>query len=134
MNAVDTFMAQLAHPLKTEIEAVRSIILASDPRIRESVKWNAPSFLIEDHFATFKLRPAETIQVVFHTGAKKKAEPIRMAVDDPTGLLAWVAPDRCLATFHDMQDVRARGPALTRIVERWINQLGGSGIREQEEN
>jgi hypothetical protein len=123
MNAVDTFMAQLDHPLKPEIEALRAIILSADPRIRENIKWNAPSFLIEDHFATFKLRPAETIQVVFHTGAKKKADPIRMVIDDPTGLLAWVAPDRCLATFTGMPDVQERGPALKRIVEQWVGQI-----------
>ncbi len=125
MITVDELMAQLDHPLKAEIETVRAIILSADPRIRESVKWNAPSFLIADHFATFKLRPAETIQVVFHTGAKVKADPIRMVIDDPAGLLAWVAVDRCVATFRDMQDVRARGPAMKHIVEQWVGQLGG---------
>ncbi|MGB7815828.1 MAG: hypothetical protein WBL28_05710 [Methylotenera sp.] len=41
---VHDFMANLAHPLKAEIEAVRSIILAADANISECVKWNAPSF------------------------------------------------------------------------------------------
>ena len=125
MITVDEFMSQLEHPLKPEIEALRAVILGADPRIREEVKWNAPSFLIDDHFATLKLHPVDAVQVIFHTGAKKKARPLQMVVDDPAGLLKRLAPDRCLATFHDMQDVQARGSELARIVEQWIDQLGG---------
>ena len=125
MITVNELMAGLDHPLKPEIEVLRALILGADPRIREEVKWNAPSFLIDDHFATFKLHPVDTVQVIFHTGAKKKAKPLQMVVDDPGSLLKWVAPDRCLTAFHDMQDVRARGPELARIVEQWIDQLGG---------
>jgi hypothetical protein len=124
MDSVDELMAKLDHPLKPEIEALRALILAVDPRIRESVKWNAPSYSIDDHFATFRLHPADTVQVVFHTGAKKRAKPLRMSVDDPAGLLKWVAPDRCLAMFTGMADVQAKGPALKRIVRQWIDQLG----------
>ncbi len=122
-NEVDQFMAKLRHPLKPEIEAIRAIILASDKRINESVKWNAPSFDIRELFATFKLRPYETVQVVFHTGAKARPEVAQLNISDPSSLLKWVAKDRCLATFSDMQDIRSRGPALRRIVKQWIRQI-----------
>ena len=54
---VDALMAALDHPGKDGIELLRQAILGIDPRIREEVKWNAPSFRLEDHFATFKLHP-----------------------------------------------------------------------------
>jgi hypothetical protein len=75
---VTAFMARLDHPLKAEIEALRTLIRSVDPRIQERIKWNAPSFAIHEDFATFKLYPAATVQVVLHTGAKGKpttAEP-----------------------------------------------------------
>jgi hypothetical protein len=123
ITEVDEFMKHLEHPLKGEIEATRAIILSADARIRESVKWNAPSFYITDHFATFKLQPPKAIQIVFHTGAKVKPDAAPIKIDDPSGLLKWVTKDRCLATFNDMDDVRAKREALAAIVRQWTQAL-----------
>jgi len=122
-NEVDEFMASLRHPLKAEIEAVRAIVLGADKRIHEGVKWNAPSFFIEEHFATFKLHPPQAVQVVFHTGAKAKSDSKQMNINDPAGLLKWVAKDRCLATFADMPEIESKAPALKSIVKQWIGQI-----------
>lgn len=121
-NDVDAFLAKLEHPLKPEIEAVRALIRGADARVREGVKWNAPSFYITEHFATFKLRPMNTIQVVFHTGAKVKADAGPIEVDDPAGLLTWAAKDRCVATLTDMDEIKAKEAAFVRIVKQWIAQ------------
>jgi hypothetical protein len=123
IDDVDGFMTQLDHPRKAEIEAIRAIIRGADPRIHESIKWNAPSFSIAEHFATLKLRPSETVQIVFHTGAKVKPNATAIAVDDPSGLLKWAAQDRCVATFADMQDIEAKRSALVTIVQQWIAQM-----------
>ena len=120
---VDAYMAQLDHPRKAEIETLRSLIKAVDPRIRESVKWNAPSFALADHFATLKLRPFETVQVVLHTGAKLKPNAAPLTIADPAGLLQWAAPDRAVATFAGAEDLAARGEAFAAIVRAWIAQL-----------
>lgn len=120
---VDAFMALLEHPRKAEIEVVRGLILSADPRIKESVKWNAPSFAMADHFATFKLRPETTIQVVFHTGAKVKANPAPMLIADPAGLLAWAAADRGIVTFADMAAIQANQDAFVALVRQWIAGL-----------
>lgn len=120
---VDAFMERLEHPRKAEIALLRAIILGADPRIREGVKWNAPSFALDDHFATFKLRPPETVQLVLHTGAKARAAPAAMAIDGPLGLLTWAAPDRCLARFTGLDDVRAKREAFVAILRQWIAQL-----------
>jgi len=122
-NEVDAFMIALKHPLKAEIEALRVIILGADRRIAESVKWNAPSFYIEEHFATLKLHPTETLQVVLHTGAKARSRRSVMKIKDPTGLLKWAADDRCLVTFTSTEDIQAKQTALVTILRQWIKQL-----------
>ena len=66
---VEAFLERLEHPHLAAIRLLRAAILSADPRIQESVKWNAPSFALGEHFATFKLRPVETVQIVLHTGA-----------------------------------------------------------------
>jgi hypothetical protein len=120
---VAAFITRLEHPRKAEIEAVRALILSADPRIHECIKWNAPSFALADHFATFKLRPETTIQVVLHTGAKVKANPTAIKVDDPTGLLTWAAPDRARVTFVDLAAIQTNQDVLVALVRQWIAQL-----------
>jgi hypothetical protein len=120
-QAVDAFMAALDHPLKTEIEVIRGIIRGAGKGITEHIKWNAPSFVFKDDFATLKLRPQTAIQVVFHTGAKPKGKKID--TDDPDGLLKWVASDRAFATFANMTQITSKQAALAAIVQQWIEQM-----------
>jgi hypothetical protein len=120
-QTVETFLAHLDHPLAQEVRALRQIILAADPRVREEIKWNAPSFATTEHFATFNLRAKDAIQLVLHRGAKvREMTDQRLAIPDPLGLLAWRSPDRALATFSDMADVVAKRDALSEIVRAWI--------------
>lgn len=46
-----------------------------------------------------------------------------MDIDDPSGLLHWVAKDRCVATFSDMQDIRSKEGALVEVVKQWIAKV-----------
>jgi hypothetical protein len=122
-GSVDDFVARLEHPRKAEIEALRALILRADERVLEEIKWNAPSFYIDDHFATFKLRPLHMVQVVLHTGARVRRDAKAISIEDPTGLLKWATADRCVATFSDMDEVDTRRAAFSSIVEQWIAQL-----------
>lgn len=118
---VEEFLGALRHPLKPEIEAVRRIILGADDRIGEVIKWNAPGFHTGEHFTTFNLRATDSIQVIFHLGAKvKDNSTLGLQIRDPEGLLKWLAKERCIATLSDMRDIEARGTALSSIVRQWI--------------
>jgi uncharacterized protein YdhG (YjbR/CyaY superfamily) len=110
----------------TPRDTLRALIASADPRIVESVKWNAPSFAITEHFATLSARP-QLLHVVLHTGAKKRARPTAIVVDDPAALLRWPATDRAVAEFRDAADLAARGPALVPILRAWIAQTQGRG-------
>ena len=121
LATVDEFLAALKHPLKPEIEAVRRTILGADKKIGEGIKWNAPSFHTGEHFTTFNLPATDSIQVIFHLGAKvKDNSTLGLAIKDPDGLLKWLAKERCIATLRDMRDIKSRGPALQNIVRPWI--------------
>lgn len=120
--AVVALIAALDHPLKKEIAAARKLILGVDPSIREGVKWNAPSFRTADYFATIHLRSTETLQLVFHRGAKAKVAK-KMDVPDPHGMMNWRAPDRCVVTVGAGKVFTQRRDALAAIVQAWIAQL-----------
>lgn len=122
--AVDALMAALAHPHKPAIEALRRTILAADPAIAEGVKWNAPSFRTHEYFGTVHLRAKDGVVLILHRGAKLRALPEQgLGIDDPAGLLRWLATDRAQATFADAGDVQRRGPALQALLRQWIAAL-----------
>lgn len=122
-KSVDTYLTHLEHPYKKGIQALRKAILGVDARIREEVKWNAPSFCLEDHFATFRLHPGSIFQLVLHTGAKARKNPKQLHLDDPQTLLKWAAKDRCVMAFASDADAIAKRAEVTRMVKDWIAQL-----------
>lgn len=122
-ESVDAYLAALQHPHKKGVQVLRKAILGIDPSIREEVKWNAPSFCLEDHFVTFRLHPGTIFQLILHTGAKAKASPKQFLLDDPQGLLKWAAKDRCTIAFESDADAMTKSAEVTRLVKDWISQL-----------
>ena len=122
-SSVDAYMSNLKHAHKDGVQDIRRLILSLAGGIKEDVKWNAPSFYIDDHFATFRLHPSPIFQLILHTGAKKKASTKPLKIDDPEGLLKWAAADRCVVTFSSAADAKAKKGALTAILRAWIGQL-----------
>ncbi len=118
-QAVDQFMMKLEHPHKAAIEALRLIVSAADPSIEEGVKWNAPSFRTTEYFATTHLRGKDGVGLILHVGAKVRETPA-FQIDDPRGLLKWLAGDRAIVSFAGVADVKAHGPALQAVVRQWI--------------
>jgi hypothetical protein len=120
---VEEFMRGLDHPLKPVLEAVRRTILGADARIIEGIKWNAPSFRLDEHFATTNIRN-DRILVVLHFGAKVKDNTSPgFKIDDPRGLLKWLAKDRCVVTFPDTTSVRKNKLPFQAIIREWITYL-----------
>lgn len=119
----DTFMNELDHPHKAGINRLRAAIKGTDPRIVEEVKWNAPSYRLEEHFATFKLYPPKQIQLVLHRGTKPKPVDQPFQLPDPHGLTKWRAPDRCVITMTSSEHAVEVIPEVISMVRLWIAQL-----------
>ena len=121
---VETFLASLEHPFKSEILALRQIILGADPSITEGIKWNAPSFRTSEYFATFQLRAKDGVQVILHLGAKTRDTATSgIAVADPESLLEWLAKDRASARFRDLKDIDARRSAFANVIRQWLEHV-----------
>jgi hypothetical protein len=129
-DKVDAFMANLQHPLANVTEALRTIILSSDPEIGEEIKWNAPAFFYtgelspfdpkqyKRHIAVFNLFKKDCVRLVFPTGAK---------IDESDGLLEGDYCDgRTLALFCSMDEVFAKKAALQRAIKKWLLLLDRS--------
>lgn len=121
-EAVDRFMAKLEHPHKDAVAVIRRIMCGADAAIAEGVKWNAPSFRTSEYFATTHLRAGDGIGIVLHVGAKARETPA-FQIEDPKGLLKWIAKDRALMNFAGIEDVKAHEAAIQAIVRAWITAL-----------
>lgn len=123
-RAVDAFMATLVHPHADAIQALRHAILAVDPTVAEGIKWNAPSFRTGEYFATTHLRAKAGVGIVLHLGAKSRpGSAAPPAIADPDGLLDWLAADRAMVAFADLDDVQARTPAFQAVLRQWLAWL-----------
>jgi hypothetical protein len=118
---VTKFLDDLHHPLRTEIEQLRLILLNADGRITENIKWNGPNYCVENEDRiTMKIQPPKQIQLIFHRGAKKLTQPGDKIIDDKSGLLVWKENDRAVAAFKDINDIKKSKSELESIVNKWI--------------
>jgi hypothetical protein len=117
----EAYLAAVDATHRDAFTALCTLIRSADARIDESIKWNAPSFFITDHFATTGLTRDGAIRLVLHTGAKKRPDSLAVAIEDG-GFLTWVAPDRAVVTFANLQQVNDAAPTLTRVIRQWIEQ------------
>ncbi|MEH7355188.1 DUF1801 domain-containing protein [Neobacillus drentensis] len=122
VEQVVEYMNNLEHPFKKEIEEVRNIILNTNNKITEQIKWNAPSFCFNNHdIVTFNLQGKGFFRLVFHCGAKVKDNKGKGPLfNDTTGLLDWVSDDRAIVKFSDMDDVKAKEKNLKEVITKWI--------------
>jgi hypothetical protein len=67
---VDAWFARYENPKKDVVLRIREIVLAADPRIEESIKWQAPTFSYNGNLASFYPKSKEHASLMFHTGAK----------------------------------------------------------------
>ena len=117
-------MAALTHARKAEIEMLRNLITETDERLSEGIKWNAPSYVFKgEDVLTFRLQPRDQVQLVLHTGAKVRPEPLNMKIEDPDKLLVWAAPDRASMSFSSPEDIQTKTESLKQIVRQWLDQL-----------
>jgi len=126
-DKVDEYMKRLKHPLSEVVEALRQIIIKTDPKIGEEVKWNAPAFFYTGemepfnpkeyrrHLVVFNLFKKDCIRLVFWGGGK---------VNDTSGFLEGdYADGRRLAMFYGMEDVKSKRAKLQKIVKQQLKLL-----------
>lgn len=109
---VSSWLAQLEHPLKDVILAVRAVFLEADDRITETIKWKSPTFMYEGNLASIDPKARKHVAVLFHRGAEIPGDhPIL----EGEGKLARYA------RFPDMETVDARRAELVAVVRAWCD-------------
>lgn len=119
---VTTFLDELNHPLRSEIELLRQSILGAHAELSESIKWNSPNYIAEGQDRiTMRVRPETQIQLIFHCGAKKREVLSKKLIVDDGNLLEWKENDRAVATFKNNLEIENSLVDLKIIVADWIS-------------
>lgn len=108
---VDIFLAKKNHPLTNEINKVREIILETDDRIEETIKWSSPTFMYKGNIASFFMNAKKFASLMFHKGA---------SIKDKSGLLQGDGKEGRVVRFEDMADIEKKKTALQEVVREWI--------------
>lgn len=108
---VEAWFETYDNPQKDLVRAVRQVILNVDPRISETIKWKAPTFMFNGNIASFYPRTTKHVSLMFHTGA---------LLPDPTGLLEGDGDTSRVARFLNEADLEAKTEPLRRLIQAWI--------------
>ncbi|MEK6152814.1 DUF1801 domain-containing protein [Flavobacteriaceae bacterium 3-367] len=108
---VDNFLKEKKHPLTLEIQEVRRIILESDHRIEETIKWKTPTFMYKGNIASFFFNAKKFVSLMFHKGA---------LIPDVSGLLEGDGKESRVARFYGLEDIVKKKGALQDIIKEWI--------------
>lgn len=126
MNAnieVTHFLKDLNHPFYEEIELLRIFILSLDQNLKENIKWNGPNYCYngEDRITMRIQPPKKQVQLIFHRGTKKQANPKNKLISHKSELLLWKENDRAIITFKSMLDIENGKAELQEIIAEWIS-------------
>ncbi len=122
-ETVDEYLADQADDRRAMIEAARAIVLESRPDLVEHLRWNAPSYLLDDEDrATFSSRPNAPLRLVLNPAAgvraTKRAAP---AFDgDPRGLLSWHSNVQASIGFADLAQIEAERDDVLALLRAWF--------------
>jgi hypothetical protein len=107
---VDAWFERYDNPMKPVVQRIREIVLESDPRVDEAIKWQAPTFTYKGNLASFYPKSKEHASLMFHVGAKIPGSfPHLEGTGDTSRVLK-------IADLDDAERLRAE---LESIVRAW---------------
>ena len=111
---VEEFLSKLEHPLKAEMEAVRSIIINANSKIEEDIKWGGPSFHYKEDLATFNPRIKNYVALIFHKG---------QLLNIKSDFLEEATKGKVYAKFYSMEQVIENKALIEKMINTWVELM-----------
>lgn len=122
-KSVDEFLNDLSDDKRLQVDVLRDLILSTEPELKEHIKWNAPSYVLDgENRITFNLMNKQgVVKLVLHMGATrkedKKGAPI---MKDESGLIEWSSDSRGIITVSSIEDITTNMSSLKKIIKDWL--------------
>jgi uncharacterized protein YdhG (YjbR/CyaY superfamily) len=115
---VDAWFARYENPKKAVVLRIREIVLAADPRIEETIKWQAPTFTYKGNLASFYPKSKEHASLMFHVGAKIPGNHPRLEGSGGTSRVMKIAT---------VAEANKAKPDLVKLVRTWCDWRDAEG-------
>jgi len=125
-QSVTAFIQNLEPDFAKLIEAIRQLVLGTDPEVGEQIKWNSPSFFYQSEMKAFNAKEYKRDIVVVNVrkGIALLVFPTGAIINDPTGLLEGEYTDgRRLVSIKNMNDLEDKGPGLQQVIKQWLAKV-----------
>lgn len=117
IKKLDQLLAEL-------IEAIRQVILSTDPMIGEQIKWNSPSFFYTGVMPPFDSKEYKRDIVVVNVNRKNEVLlvfPTGIKVKDVSLLLEGNYTDgRRMVSIKDLNDLKVKTQQLQLVISEWL--------------
>jgi len=100
------------------MRAVRDVILAADPRVSETIKWQSPTFVYRGNIASINPQAKAYVSLMFHRGAEISGDHPELQGGGETARYM---------RFDSIEDVTAKRPALEAVVRAWCSDRDRGG-------
>src|SRR5262245_61410000 len=105
-KTLEEFFDDLNKDKRLQIDTLRNLILETEPRLEEHLKWNAPSYVFngEDRITFNLMNKQGVVKLVLHMGVTRKENRNGSPVmNDASGLIEWSSDIRGTITFSDIE-------------------------------
>lgn len=113
-------MARYDNPMRDVVQRVRQILLSSDDRLDECVKWQTPTFIYKGYLASFYPKSLSVATVMFHAGRRI---PGAFPHLEPAG------HDGLVMRIVSTSEAEERRDELASIVAAWIALRDGADAK-----
>jgi len=123
-KTIEEFLNGLSDDKRQQVDALRDLILKSEPKLDEHIKWNAPSYVLkgEDRITFNLMNKQEVVKLVLHMGATRKEDKKGAPVmRDDNGLIEWSSDIRGMITFATIEDINSNLTSLKKIIKDWLS-------------
>lgn len=123
-KTVNDFLNDLDADKRKIVDILRKLILETEPRLEEHIKWNAPSYVFdgEDRITFNLMNKRGVVRLVFHMGAARKENRNGSPVmKDSSGLIEWNSDIRGMVSFDGLEEVNSSKSSLKDIITNWLS-------------
>ena len=113
---VEEWLSSYDNPMKNVVAAVRRVILKSDSRVEECIKWQAPTFVYKGNIATFFPKAKKHSTLMFHKGA---------SIPGSYRFLTGEGKESRSFKVESLKDLRTKEAELKQIIVAWCDSRDG---------
>lgn len=123
-SKLDDFFKDQSLEKLEQINLIRSLILETEPLLKESLKWNAPNYNHNgiDRITFNVMNKEDKVKLIIHMGVSKKENKAGHPVlNNDQGLVIWSSDIRGFVQFENVKDIKNNQIKFKQLITDWLS-------------